>query len=265
MESLPDDIIYLLMSKFMDRCTVENFRMVNKNVANIFKEIISSEKDTFKEHHYEILGVTSYVKGEDVQWGPSLEGFWYNGKQEGLHITGNNHTVYEINYKNGIKDGAYKCTIDGQTYLKGMYKDGQRVGLWILFHEAEQYNYDTGERFIYKHGVLRENHINSVYKYYYSNGELYKIIDYKTGELSVYKHVTSEMGFRYIKKIITGYLSNNVKNGTWTYYYDNKTLKKTGNYENNKRVGIWHFYKRGVYKWSYNYDTELLEKAVSPS
>lgn len=57
----------------------------------------------------------------------------------------------------------------------------------------------------------------------------------------------------------SGVLLNNLKQGTWTWYYSNGKTELTGKYEKGKRVGIWkNFNSNGVLTLERTYSANKL-------
>ena len=58
----------------------------------------------------------------------------------------------------------------------------------------------------------------------------------------------------------TGFYKNNLRDSTWTEYYNNSTaLRSRGNYRNNERTGIWEFYTlNGLLDQKYDFTQKKL-------
>ena len=102
---------------------------------------------------------------------------YLHGKKEGLT------TIYyrseepvvkeEINYFDGIKDGAYsKKFFTGETAVEGEYKMGKKHGKWVFYFDngevKKECNYDNGIK-------------DGVWKSFNKKGELKKETTYKGG------------------------------------------------------------------------------------
>lgn len=102
---------------------------------------------------------------------------YVNGKKEGVTTTyyraAEPVVKEEINYFDGIKDGAYsKKFYTGETAVEGEYKMGKKHGKWT-------YYYDNGEvkrECNYENGVR-----DGVWKFFNKKGELKKETTYKNG------------------------------------------------------------------------------------
>lgn len=112
------------------------------------------------------------------QYGELLRSIEYlHGKKEGLTTTyyrAEEPVVREeINYFDGIKDGAYsKKFFTGETAIEGEYKMGKKHGKWTYYYDngevKKECNYDNGLR-------------DGLWKSFNKKGELKKEITYKAG------------------------------------------------------------------------------------
>lgn len=59
--------------------------------------------------------------------------------------------------------------------------------------------------------------------------------------------------------VCEGFYKNNQMDGLWKYYFKNSSTRKTGNYKEGKKIGIWYVYNlAGEVELEYNYTNKTL-------
>ncbi len=74
------------------------------------------------------------------------EGFYKNGKKDGLWISKSYIIATKTHFKDGIKHGDYLSLNRNDTVLSGTYKEGARSGTWKIYSRGnlqQIYNYTT--------------------------------------------------------------------------------------------------------------------------
>ncbi len=196
----------------------------------------------------------------------TVECYYQNGKLNGKdvrYITSRIDYIEIKNYKNGTLEGAYsRQFINKNPYEQGKYANGKKEGVWILFTEEG----DTSKFETFKDGVLNGlcvRYLNGKRQVqsYFSN-DILDGVSYQfnqTGDVTVetnYKNGKKDgverQWFTHIKQ---GYMEETTyiagrKNGPFKSFYltnenqpkKKKSLKGSGLYENNRRVGLWTTY-----------------------
>jgi antitoxin component YwqK of YwqJK toxin-antitoxin module len=166
---------------------------------------------------------------------------YQNGKLQGEEVrqmTGTNNYSETKNYEKGILHGAYSCTfLNGKPYKKGAYIEGKKTGQWIQFRD----NGDTVSVETYTKGLRNGPEISfgygkrSVYTTYVNNKKD-GIEQRWTWSSKSFVEITNFKEGRKNGQFKSFYLVDNSTN------LKNATLKQTGQYENDRRVGHWASY-----------------------
>ncbi|GAA0723846.1 hypothetical protein GCM10009430_27720 [Aquimarina litoralis] len=105
-----------------------------------------------------LANVTNYCKGkkdgyyfETDNHTYSKQGYYKKDKKHGYWEISENDTHENINYKNGLKSGAYSSedNLSG-IHIKGQYKKGKKDGVWII----KDTTIEEVTKEIYKNGKL---------------------------------------------------------------------------------------------------------------
>ena len=124
-------------------------------------------------------------------------------------------------------------TLKGLPESEGKINGKERIGEWIYYHKD-----GTTQ-------MLEENYIdgvlNGVFKIFYENGKLTKLVHFKDGKLhgnsKKYSHKSILIeDVNYVNGELHGYAS---------FYEDNGNLKQKGLYEEDLKVGVWEFFEDG--------------------
>jgi antitoxin component YwqK of YwqJK toxin-antitoxin module len=124
--------------------------------------------------------------------------------------------------------------------------DGKKKGRWLL-NEVNSGD-ETNLSFINfvdgtKEGTFSKVQNDSICFGYYKNNLLEGKYTIYTSEKDLEPGATIETDTLKLKKVISGFFSNNRKNGYWKTYDVDGTLILEGNYENDKKTGNWsHYY-----------------------
>ncbi len=162
--------------------------------------------------------------------GKEIDTFKYytlsNGKSvlSATKVFNTKNSIAEVTFYTSKKAIISKGKMDGKLY----------VGQWIYYHKntskemiIENYN-DNGEL----HGER---------KVFYETGIVAEIANYKQGKL----HGASKWFFKSNKPLRQSYYKNDLLDGK-TINYDSKgNVTSEGNYEKDKKAGIWKYYKDG--------------------
>jgi len=109
----------------------------------------------------------------------------------------------------GKKIGIWEEYYNGQLMSKGLYKNGNRDGIWELYH-------DNGQ--LESKGLFKDDLKEGIWEFYHDNGQLYSKSSFNNGK----------------------------QDGIWEYYYDNGQLEMRGLYKDDLKDGIWEeYYKNG--------------------
>jgi len=183
----------------------------------------------------------------------------------------NGNIMSEGKMKDGNPEGYWKNYYpNGQLKSEGNRKSNMLDSLWVFYNEKgdtlKKINYTLGKKggyyFVYqesndtlKNSLLsKEMFINDkregVSYYYYSNGNLHKIINYKEnmkhGEAKEYKEdgVTLKTIFKYrydflaSSDAVNRYSQSGEKQGVWIDFHPNGKVKSQVNYNNGKITGL---------------------------
>lgn len=124
-------------------------------------------------------------------------------------------------------------TLKGLPESEGKINGKKRIGEWTYYHKD-----GTTQ-------MLEENYIdgvlNGVFKIFYEDGKLTKLVHFKDGKL----HGNSK---KYSPKSIliedVNYVNGEL-HGHASFYEDNGNLKQKGLYEEDLKVGVWEFFEDG--------------------
>lgn len=116
--------------------------------------------------------------------------------------------------------------------LEGFYYNGHEIGVWKLKNESGK---------IYWEDIYFDTlGIKIQHSSYYSNGNLKS-----TGFMHFIPHKDSVIGEYNFNEKKYDYIPTSellVKNGKWTYYFDNGNLKSEGLYVDDKKKDKWKYY-----------------------
>jgi antitoxin component YwqK of YwqJK toxin-antitoxin module len=187
----------------------------------------------------------------------------------------------------GRKQGSWAKTYpNSRVYqYKGQFKDDKPIGTFTYFYESTKVkaiikhnaNSNRSEAFFYhengnlmSYGIYRDMKKDSVWLNFLPSGRLSNTESYKNDLLHGKKVVyyvpeNLEDKSRLIATIYN--YSNGKLNGETIDYFDIGSVKMRGNYENDKKVGVWEYYhlsgkkmmleryKNGVrHGWCFAYD-----------
>jgi antitoxin component YwqK of YwqJK toxin-antitoxin module len=190
------------------------------------------------------------------------ETFYKDGKVEGKTVsTVNKGTSSEkqtvSNMKDGKLEGEYLTTYsDGSVKTKGLYKNGQKEGLWESFkqdgkHDGPSEEYVNGKvvkkiTYYTDNTPERETHFNMDGKKHgierswaYDGGQLKNEQNYVNGNLigKQMRHVSSNHG-AYLEYSV--YNDASQKDGEYSeVWVETKNMKAKGQYAKDKKVGKW--------------------------
>jgi antitoxin component YwqK of YwqJK toxin-antitoxin module len=160
-----------------------------------------------------------------------------DGKQT-RHISSNTGDYVEVShFVKGVRTGDFSQTWDnGQVRVQGIYKNGEREGVWIEYRKngkpEKSTTYKNGER-------------NGEYKLFFTDGTVEKIENYLDGQ----REGTSKEFFFDSGKVKAEYdYTNNVKEGKYKMYYDDGTLREEGRCEGGKEIYRKEYYRNGKVK-----------------
>ena len=109
--------------------------------------------------------------------------------------------------------------------MNGFYNNGYKDSSWTNFHENGTKEWEG----IYKTDIR----IND-WKYWYSNGQVKKIINYNEGERTL--NFFDESGKLLVEN----------GEGSWAEYYENEKIKANGSFTKGRKHGVWkEFYSSG--------------------
>ena len=148
-------------------------------------------------------------------------GFW-------LFYYENGNLQFEVNYVNGIQEGAYKQYFqNGKLAKTGAFEKGKKNGNWVNFYENEQ----VQSKGLYVNGLRAGTWTaffeNSKKKseQFYQNGTSWYVEFFETGAIKMEG------------KMIAG-----VSDSLWTYYHENGNVKSQGLEKNGLKQGQWKTY-----------------------
>jgi len=149
----------------------------------------------------------------------------------------NGQKMYEVNYKDGNKEGLYTQWDDnGQKDMEGNYKNGKEEGLWIGWYENGQKMHEVN----YKEGKKE-----GPFPWWHENGQKRFERTFKDDKLDGIYIVWNENGQKRFQRI----LKDGRKEGSWIEWYENGQKKSEGNYKEDKREGLWtQWYENGEKK-----------------
>lgn len=178
--------------------------------------------------------------------------------------------------KNGLKNGFWKEYYQtGELKSEGKYKNNTKIGEWKYYHKNGQLEqtgfYINGKpdgewNWFYKSGNLLRKEIyiegleEGISVEYSDSGAIITKGNYEEGmkqgqwiyemgdhkEIGAYKDdlLDGEWLYYYNNKIIMfkGSYFNDIPIGRHTYWYENGVLKEFGDYKNGKKTGDWFYY-----------------------
>lgn len=177
----------------------------------------------------------------------------YLNKKDMSRFTGNLYITYSDflgRCINGIQEGEWSVG-----NIKKNYYNGKLHGPYLSYRSS---NRDTLEsKGNYKHGVRDGN-----LEFYFTNGQLRCVINYKNGEEIGFRKYYHEKNGQLkgqtkilrdkfsMKKIYDdngvligeGYDYNGETDSLWRYYHNNGQLQMIGNYIKGKKEGLWKSY-----------------------
>lgn len=228
----------------------------------------------------EIITITRYRKDQIVVH-DKINRFDEEGRKTGkwLAFYENGNVKEEKNYSNGKLEGYVKRysqegkLITAVKYTKGIVDleaDDFQTGIEI------KEEYDQNDNLTFQGSYKKEIPIG-VHRYFNNKGEVIESKTYNiTGNLiaegKVLLNGLKDGNWTYYyeegKKKATGKYSYGKKTGRWTYYYPNGKIQQKGSYTNNKITGIWQWYyetgellKEEYYLYG-NLDGETVEYSV---
>lgn len=188
--------------------------------------------------------------------------------------------IFEL--KKDTLDGYYKeFNIYGVLSEEGVYENGERIGHWIYRDVYGELNSEgkkgiriakngytssiyIGEwkRYFSDGNIESIEHYNEegdkigVWSYYYGNGQLKKEENYVKDELEGYVSVYYPNGQLKSRLLYVRINANftEIKDSTYTFYYENGNISERGQMINGLRNGLWEeWYENGVRKSKGNY------------
>lgn len=173
--------------------------------------------------------------------GKEVDSFKYYTLSAGKSVLS---AIKVFNEKDSISDVTFFASTK-KVISKGQMNGKRFIGQWIFYHKnsadmmiVENYNNDgllEGERYVYfKNGNIAES-AN------YKNGQLHGESKWYSEKNVLLRHAT--------------YKGGDLEGKTINYDANGK-ITSEGHYSNNKKVGIWQYYKDGVLTKEINHTTQ---------
>lgn len=162
----------------------------------------------------------------------------------------------------GLKQGKWQKTFDGSRVFqyKGQFKNDKPVGKFTYFYESskvkaviihdENSNRSTAYYFhengaLMSNGIFRDQKKDSVWVNFGPSERLSNKETYRNGLLNGKKiiyYVPEDINDKSQIPAAVYTYKDGVLNGDFKEYFENLSVKTKGQYENNKKVGIWERY-----------------------
>ncbi len=200
---------------------IQNMDLINENSLNI-SELVN--KSIFKNIYYPnnivlhlfnllqpILYYDSYINDLKKLFKNAFQSYYNHMYRytNYLSFENNNRIIEKSEYKNGLKNG-YSYT---------------------YYYSSSYYNNPAS---LFKKEYFIDNKLNNVVKYYYPNGNLSLILNYKDGNLNGLFKIFNSNGLLKIK----GNYVNNQLNGLLEIYHINGRIRSKIEFKDNKLNGI---------------------------
>lgn len=140
--------------------------------------------------------------------------------------------VKEFNKNNNNSVVKY-YTIKGKLVSEGKMDGKNRIGEWLYFQKKSN---DVMTKEYYTNGVL-----DGMKTTYYPEGTVAEEVPYKNGVIDGVSNYYSPKGVL-LRKLN---YRNNVLQGPATYYDGNGNVSIEGQYKDDKKDGLWKYYKNG--------------------
>lgn len=173
-----------------------------------------------------------------------------DGLEDGLCQKIRNGKTIEIwHLKDQIKDGSYEAYFDdGRIKKKGVYKNGYKVGEWLMYYkdgqlyEKQFWNcvecWHDSEKFyvngsIMEKGRFRDTYISSCSENFV-DGKVFTKINFEYD----YDVLADDPDF--LKKILASRSNyqGGTKDGPWEYYFENGNIKERGKYKSRNVIDV---------------------------
>ena len=162
--------------------------------------------------------------------GKEIDTFKYYTLSSGKSVLS---AIKVFNIKDSLADVKF-FTSKKKVISKGKMNGKRYVGKWVFYHKNSE------AKMIVEH-YNDEGNLDGERHVFYKNGKTAEQVNYKNGKLDGISYWYSESG----KLLRESHYKGDKLDGNTINYDANGDVASEGNYSENKKVGIWKYYKAG--------------------
>lgn len=214
---LPDDILVLFYTKYLDAISCLKLRYVNKRLLDLFSMDMILEVVTHD------CVIESRLRGTFIREGPYRSSYPIN------------QIKYKGDYHLGIQIGTWEgYDLDGRLDSRIIYKDDGKGKDYTTF----EYEYDRGDGYINRQQSYENNLLHGVAYDYYPDGTVANEIPYYKGSIhGIFRNYFTDGSLRQETEFKRG-----LRDGPCLVYYFSGALRLRAFYENDRFTKYKKFY-----------------------